>query len=922
MSLSNENQNPVISQGFCCDNYCNSVITYNTNDPFVVCAKCGRKQESSSLKSMEQTASPKELLTNIIVQRIQLNRPRGSEMLKVLGLSNFYCKMLSPLLTRYGMDKGTGKAKLLTEMNQGEIFDCSLFGDRAFLIEPEHVSISGYGRDDTGSMIYLAETLKLIKAANGNEERLVPIYTDGDGHCLVHAISRALVGRELFWHPLRCCLKKHFQANLMKYKELFKDFVDSDEWDSIINECDPDFKPPEGEFHGLRNIHIFGFANILRRPIILLDSYECMKKSADYSAIFLPCLVDPDDCKSKDGSLNKPICIAWSSFSHNHYIPLVGIKNRPLPVLPSALVPTVWGLPQNLSGRYIEFENGNCTIGGGRPLSDAYIHRLVGAMEVLFCEKSGVHPSLVYDFKHNLCQNFFPNADLSAIIARTRSAVEEGRLYRCTFCESLCEWQIPQDWLRYGGILYNQALCKYGTLRPGETYELNAQVNQLCNLVLTIKCKYDAAANKLVLQMNETRPEQCPQCGSYLKRLKYDGSTVGGAIQEEPSNLSKAEEVSTSYVDQSESRKKFDYDAKRMEDTTPLPEANPEREELIKRVSDLGENIIQKHLPDEAANKYLWNVVCKEIHSLIGIIEASAAEAGSSNSSNYDKSNSEKLKKKLNEIKNNEIQREQISVTEPQYVKVCTSHGDQANLALHGKSISYPQLQEWIKNQFKIPVSRQRIKHGFPPKVLQPSGSNNQTLPLKHGDRLTVEILQKGEEDLNIENSMSQESNRSIFGSRYSGRIEDFQYGLIWSHAIMNPHDFEKGGMYYETIAQSTMLHIKTHADLKDFPNKRFCYNPVGDRIEICIKSLGHFRIVPDLEHRIDRVKHNDTSVEGFSKCPLTSSQKEQKSNKNPGRTIPSPNAETKEIPYLRKGPGFSILTSPKPSDVEKMDIN
>lgn len=31
----------------------------------------------------------------------------------------------------------------------------------------------------------------------------MPIHADGDGHCLVHAISRCLVGRELFWHALR-----------------------------------------------------------------------------------------------------------------------------------------------------------------------------------------------------------------------------------------------------------------------------------------------------------------------------------------------------------------------------------------------------------------------------------------------------------------------------------------------------------------------------------------------------------------------------------------------------------------------------------------------------------------------------------------------------------------------------------------------
>lgn len=66
---------------------------------------------------------------------------------------------------------------------------------------------------------------------------------------------------------------------------MFKDFIDTDEWPSIIEECDPDFQPPEGELHGLRNIHIFGLANVLRRPIILLDSLECMQKCGDYSGI-------------------------------------------------------------------------------------------------------------------------------------------------------------------------------------------------------------------------------------------------------------------------------------------------------------------------------------------------------------------------------------------------------------------------------------------------------------------------------------------------------------------------------------------------------------------------------------------------------------------------------------------------------------
>ena len=51
-----------------------------------------------------------------------------------------------------------------------------------------------------------------------DREALVPIHADADGHCLVHAVSRALVGRELFWHPLRTHLKRHIYENKHKYK--------------------------------------------------------------------------------------------------------------------------------------------------------------------------------------------------------------------------------------------------------------------------------------------------------------------------------------------------------------------------------------------------------------------------------------------------------------------------------------------------------------------------------------------------------------------------------------------------------------------------------------------------------------------------------------------------------------------------------
>ena len=54
------------------------------------------------------------------------------------------------------------------------------------------------------------------------------------------------------------------------------------------------------------------------------------------------------ECSTKDSSsgrlkLNSPIVIAWSNSGHNHFIPLVPVKGKPLPKLPQSLFPKVWG---------------------------------------------------------------------------------------------------------------------------------------------------------------------------------------------------------------------------------------------------------------------------------------------------------------------------------------------------------------------------------------------------------------------------------------------------------------------------------------------------------------------------------------------------------------------------------------------------
>ncbi|KAM4605758.1 deubiquitinating protein VCPIP1 [Polymixia lowei] len=526
MSLlqSSKKKDKRILSGTCPDPRCQARLFFPAYGSISIeCTECGQRHEQKNLLNVEEVTDPDVVLHNLLRNALLgvTGAPKkGTDLVKVMGLSNYHCKLLSPVLTRYGMDKQTGKAKLLRDMSQGEMFDCSLLGDRAFLIEPDHVSTVGYGKDRSGSLIYLHDTLEEIKKANSNRECLIPVHVDGDGHCLVHAVSRALVGRELFWHALRENLKQNFKQNLDRYKALFQDFIDAAEWEDIINECDPLFIPPEGVPLGLRNIHIFGLANVLHRPIILLDSLSGMRSSGDYSATFLPGLVPEEQCKGKDGKPNKPICIAWSSSGRNHYIPLVGIKNTMLPKLPARLLPKAWGVPQELIRKYIKLEaDGSCVIGGDRSLQDQYLMRLVNAMEEVFMEKHAIHPSLVADVHQYVYRRTgVIGVQPEEVTEAAKKSVMENRLHRCLICGALSELHVPGEWLAPGGKLYNLAKSTHGQLRPDKNYSF-----PLNNVV----CSYDPQRDVLVPDYKLSSLNTCNWChGTSVRHIHGNGSVV------------------------------------------------------------------------------------------------------------------------------------------------------------------------------------------------------------------------------------------------------------------------------------------------------------------------------------------------------------------------------------------------------------
>ena len=290
----------------CIDQQCQHKLFFPQHEASVECPNCGQRHSVVDLPDLKVLPDDDQRFAIEVAQlrKMYSASKKTAEQVKVKGVSNAQCKLLSPLLSTYGMDKNDGQPRTLRELGVGEVFDCSKLSNRSFAIEETHLQVLGYGLDRSGSN-YLKDTLEQLNSANNGKDCLVPLHADGDGHCLVHAISRCLVGRELFWHALRSNLHSHLSSNLQRYQELFKEFYSSEEWEGFVAEAGPDWRPPDGQTLGLSNIHVYGLANVLRRPIILLDSLMGMQSSGDYSGIFLPTMFTPQGKNPSRYSLRK-----------------------------------------------------------------------------------------------------------------------------------------------------------------------------------------------------------------------------------------------------------------------------------------------------------------------------------------------------------------------------------------------------------------------------------------------------------------------------------------------------------------------------------------------------------------------------------------------------------------------------------------
>lgn len=199
---------------------------------------------------------------------------------------------------------------------------------------PTTLELEDKGLRDWAAEVYLQDTLSLLATTYCVE--LVPIKVDSDGSCLPHALSRCLVGKEILYDALRLELQEELREHEAFYKGFWEQGMDADELDSwfqgLVDEAAPTHGVPTGRWLGPE--HIFAFANLLQRPILLLDTPEEMQKDDCRCGLFLPLRVaeaqggggggggEGGEATEPHLSL-PPLVIGWANEHKNHFVSLV-----------------------------------------------------------------------------------------------------------------------------------------------------------------------------------------------------------------------------------------------------------------------------------------------------------------------------------------------------------------------------------------------------------------------------------------------------------------------------------------------------------------------------------------------------------------------------------------------------------------------
>ncbi|KAJ8264622.1 hypothetical protein GJAV_G00151380 [Gymnothorax javanicus] len=174
-------------------------------------------------------------------------------------------------------------------------------------------------------------------------KKLVPLRTEGDGNCLLHAACQYMLGvhdtdlvlRKAVYSVLRGTethnIRMRFQAELLQSQEFTQTGLHyntlnwQEEWEKIIKMASPDSNRGGLQFEFLEDIHIFVLSNILRRPILVIADQvlRSMRSGSSFAplnvgGVYLPLLWPSGDC------YKYPIVLGYDS---QHFAPLITMKD-------------------------------------------------------------------------------------------------------------------------------------------------------------------------------------------------------------------------------------------------------------------------------------------------------------------------------------------------------------------------------------------------------------------------------------------------------------------------------------------------------------------------------------------------------------------------------------------------------------------
>ena len=185
---------------------------------------------------------------------------------------------------------------------------------------PSSVGTQAIIPPDEHAVAYLGVALERLGTAG---VELTPVQVDGDGNCLVHAVSRCLVGKEVLWAALRA----HIAAELTEFSAWYIDTAGLLEAD--IQGC---VQAATQDQEYLESVHVLALANVLRRPIFML-SPEAAGVESGFHGVFLPRRHTPAECR-EGGAMPPPIVLGFvphqmAAGMPNHFVYLAaGTRNQ------------------------------------------------------------------------------------------------------------------------------------------------------------------------------------------------------------------------------------------------------------------------------------------------------------------------------------------------------------------------------------------------------------------------------------------------------------------------------------------------------------------------------------------------------------------------------------------------------------------